>query len=233
MHCLLDFRILPGFSRYRVNCVGDVISCCETGRKRLGDRWRKRKSKIDQVGRPMITLVSDAGDIKCMSVASAVLMAFVGPKPDGTECCHNNGKPADNRVENLRWGTRLSNAADRLLHGTQTRGETAGRAKLTNESVREIRRLREDGLPFQRIAERFGVTKNNVMTIVAGKTWAHVSQFGSSLTCKGCGKERHPQNAKKCPDYCLECFKCGVKERDERIAELETEVARLRKEVAE
>lgn len=48
-----------------------------------------------------------------------VLEAFVGPCPDGLECCHNNGVSTDNRLENLRWDTRLSNAADQLRHGTQ------------------------------------------------------------------------------------------------------------------
>lgn len=41
-----------------------------------------------------------------------VLDAFVGPCPDGMEGCHNNGNPADNRVENLRWDTRSANVID-------------------------------------------------------------------------------------------------------------------------
>jgi hypothetical protein len=46
-----------------------------------------------------------------------VLETFVGPCPDGMECCHNNGDPADNRLENLRWDTLSSNAYDRVEHG--------------------------------------------------------------------------------------------------------------------
>lgn len=42
-----------------------------------------------------------------------VAAAFIGPCPDGMEVCHNNGDPFDNRVNNLRYDTHLSNCADR------------------------------------------------------------------------------------------------------------------------
>ena len=47
-----------------------------------------------------------------------VLLAFVGDPPTGTEGCHKNGDPADNRLGNLRWDTRGSNIADAIRHGT-------------------------------------------------------------------------------------------------------------------
>lgn len=47
-----------------------------------------------------------------------VLEAFIGPCPDGMEALHINGNPADNRVGNLRWGTRSENQIDRVRHGT-------------------------------------------------------------------------------------------------------------------
>lgn len=46
-----------------------------------------------------------------------VLLAFVGTPDEGQECCHNNGIPDDNRLENLRWGTRAENVADAIKHG--------------------------------------------------------------------------------------------------------------------
>lgn len=52
-----------------------------------------------------------------LRVHRLVLEAFVGPCPPGMECCHNNGDPSDNRVENLRWDTKKSNAADKRKHG--------------------------------------------------------------------------------------------------------------------
>jgi hypothetical protein len=47
-----------------------------------------------------------------------VLLAWVGPPPAGTEACHNNGMADDNRLVNLRWGTRSENTRDMVSHGT-------------------------------------------------------------------------------------------------------------------
>lgn len=47
-----------------------------------------------------------------------VMAAFVGPCPDGMEVCHSNGDPSDNRLSNLRYGTRSDNIRDSVMHGT-------------------------------------------------------------------------------------------------------------------
>ncbi len=56
-------------------------------------------------------------------VHQLVLIAFVGPRPAGAITRHLNGNPADNRPENLAWGTALENARDALRHGTTDRGQ--------------------------------------------------------------------------------------------------------------
>ena len=47
-----------------------------------------------------------------------VLEAFVGPRPTGYAGCHNDGDPANNRADNLRWDTYRGNQLDQLAHGT-------------------------------------------------------------------------------------------------------------------
>jgi hypothetical protein len=51
-----------------------------------------------------------------VTIHGAVLEAFVGPRPEGMEACHNNGNPAANRLENLRWDTHAGTVADVHLH---------------------------------------------------------------------------------------------------------------------
>lgn len=46
-----------------------------------------------------------------------VLEAFVGDAPPGTEACHWNDDPEDNRLENLRWGTKTENRLDSVRNG--------------------------------------------------------------------------------------------------------------------
>lgn len=53
-------------------------------------------------------------------VHQLVLEAFVGPCPHGCETLHGNHKPWDNRLENLRWGTRSENLIMDYEAGTRT-----------------------------------------------------------------------------------------------------------------
>jgi hypothetical protein len=107
-------------------------------------------------------------------VHNLVLSAFVGPRPDGMECCHGNSAKADNHLGNLRWGTRADNTADMIRHGRSCRGERNGAAKLTAESVKEIRALAARGAGQAEMATRYGVTKLNIRAIVLRRTWKHV-----------------------------------------------------------
>jgi hypothetical protein len=57
---------------------------------------------------------------RCHVVGELVLRAFVGPRPaTHYHAAHNNGRPHDNRLTNLRWATPKENDADKDLHGTR------------------------------------------------------------------------------------------------------------------
>lgn len=103
-----------------------------------------------------------------------VLEAFIGPCPPGQMCRHLNGNRQDARLVNLCWGTQLENEGDKLVHGTRTQGEKHGGAKLTDEAVREIRRLRAEGMLMKDIAAKFGVAHSIVSRVVSRKIWSHV-----------------------------------------------------------
>lgn len=102
----------------------------DRGRVRSIERTIIRKNGIPQriAGRVLRPATGTKGhqhvelwrDNQAMSryVHHLVLEAFTGPQPEGMECCHNNGNPADNTVENLRWDTASSNGYDRVRHGT-------------------------------------------------------------------------------------------------------------------
>ena len=99
-----------------------------------------------------------------------VLEAFVGKKPQGMECCHNDGNPFNNHIDNLRWDTPKNNHADKVKHGTTNRGERCGTAKLTLDQVNAIRK--DDRL--QRIiAEEYGVRQSLISRIKNGVRWQH------------------------------------------------------------
>lgn len=54
------------------------------------------------------------------------------------------------------------------------KGEANYNARLTDDLVREIRRLREAGLSTTRIATQLGFGKSTIKRVASGKAWAHV-----------------------------------------------------------
>jgi len=121
----------------------------------------------------------EAGRQKNCKIHRLVLEAFVGPCPINQECRHLNGNPADNRLENLKWGTCSENIADAIKHGTHcclnNTGEKHGRAKLTERKVRQIRMLYTTGDFTQReLGRMFGVAGASINSIVHRKNWKHL-----------------------------------------------------------
>lgn len=108
---------------------------------------------------------------KTVYVHSLVCAAFHGPRPEGLQCCHNDGNPQNNRPENLRWDTRRANEADRIIHGTHNRGERHGLSKLKDAQVIEIKRFLQAGKSMRSLAKEFGVSEACIYDIKEGKRW--------------------------------------------------------------
>jgi hypothetical protein len=71
----------------------------------------------DRCGYNRFTLTRQ-GSQKTASIHGLVMLAFVGPLPEGMEVRHRNGDPSDNRLANLVYGTHLENMRDKYVHGT-------------------------------------------------------------------------------------------------------------------
>jgi hypothetical protein len=167
-----QFRIIEGYPGYRVDREGQIES--RWGRTRywtLTDTWHPLKPI--RHGRYLIVNLSDGTRKVSHLVHRVVLTAFVGPAPPGLVCCHNDGNPVNNRIENLRWDTYQANEDDKLRHGTKRMGEQIN-AKLTESEVREIRRLASQGIVYKDLAATYGVTRQNIQAIIHRRTWRHV-----------------------------------------------------------
>lgn len=98
----------------------------------------------------------------------------VGPVPEGMEVRHkcNNGMCAN--IWHLVVGTPLENAQDKEAHGTHSRGERSGKAKLSNEQVIEMRRLYAEGWTSYALSSRYGLDHSAIWRVVTGQRWAHL-----------------------------------------------------------
>lgn len=127
---------------------------------------------VDRTGRLVVTLC----DRKSwrISVHRLVASAFIGPCPAGKQVAHGDGNPKNNRLSNLRYATPAENQADRILHGTDLRGEDNASSKITEMDVLEIRAMTGE-MPLREIGRLFGIGKSQVFRIVNGTSWAHVA----------------------------------------------------------
>ena len=164
----VEYREIAGFPGYRVGSDGSVWSSLgKRGWRRLrpypvGGRHRK---KLQHLG------LSLRGEWRY--VHRLVLEAFVGPCPDGMECCHEDGDTQNNSVANLRWGTHHENMLDQDRHGTRVRGEKMHSAKLVEEQIHAIHALKKAGWDSVKIGRVFGVSDVQVWRILRGENWKH------------------------------------------------------------
>lgn len=138
----------------------------------ISDNWKQLKgAPRPEDGRLRYTLRRSDGKYIRKYGAHFVLSAFVGPRPDGAECCHKDDVCTNDAADNLRWGTRASNEKDKKRNGRTLQGVKHHAAKLNDEAVANIRRI---GKPLRQHAEKYGVTVALVGMILKGKIWQHV-----------------------------------------------------------
>lgn len=170
---VIKYKDIPGFDGYRVGTDGSVWTRwtskgCIKGICRPDGAWQQLKPDLSGRGRPRFTLRKSRGKYRKFFGSQLVLITFIGPCPSGMECCHYDGDDTNNHLSNLRWDTRVANAADKRRHGSHVEGESHPKAKLTEKQVRRIRR---EGGPLKKHARRYGVTPTLISYILQGKIW--------------------------------------------------------------
>lgn len=125
-------------------------------------------------GRQNVSLYIDSTK-KTALVHRLVMRAFVGPCPKGMECCHGDGNPLNNCLENLRYDSHKNNQAQRREHGTNFYGEKGFGAKLTNKQVLQVVERYNTGETQTAIAKSLCVTQSTISLIIIGKSWSEIT----------------------------------------------------------
>jgi hypothetical protein len=90
----LDRLISPGLNRSEYVRQGRILSPRQ-------DRGGYRRVKLNYLG-----IATDR------QVAHLVLETFIGPRPEGMQCCHWDDNAANDNLTNLRWDTYEANRQD-------------------------------------------------------------------------------------------------------------------------
>lgn len=163
-----EWREVPDCPGYEVSSIG---------RARHNGRLLTVKMRPGHVSPyPQLTMKRADGTVWQPNLHSAMLRAFVGPRPSTNHVAgHLDGNPANNTIGNLAWITYRENAAHRRVHGT------AGR-RLTEEQAFEIRRRAAAGERQGRLAVEFGVGPYLVNHIVHNRVWRETSLTAAART---------------------------------------------------
>ena len=174
----IEYRAISEFPGYRVGNDGSVWSNrTHVGGTRwlVGLAWKRLRPGRARSGHLYVYL-RRGNKTHQRPVHALVLEEFVGPCPPDMECRHfPDQDPANNRLDNLQWGTPGENIADKVFHATDNRGERNSLAKLTEADVRLIRAAVAAGEMQKTLARRFGVSTALVSVVVNNKAWKHVT----------------------------------------------------------
>ena len=161
-------KTIPNYQNYKITKTGRVWS---KNIKRYIIPWKTQ-------GYYYVSLCKN-GVVTRKIIHRLVLETYVGKCPKGMECRHLDGNKLNNKVRNLRWGTRSENTKDRIRHGVwknpTKRGELNGNSKLSEIDVRLIYNTYwSSGCTQTVLANKFKVYVSTISFIVKKKTWKHL-----------------------------------------------------------
>ena len=167
------WKDIPGYEgKYQASTEGRIRSLDRMIRGRSpyskSYYYRPMKGRILRPGRVCknghVSVVLEHGGIG-QPVHQLIMKTFVGDPPEGMEVLHNNGDPTDNRLENLRYGTRTANILDVYWQGGRWR-------KLSIDDVDAIRFGLTCGIKGTELAVMFNVSPSTISCIKRRKSFS-------------------------------------------------------------
>jgi hypothetical protein len=113
------------------------------------------------------------GSPSYIAVHRLVADAFIPNPNDLPEVNHKDTDKTNNHYTNLEWCNHLYNKKHAVDNGCIPHGEQLPFSKLTDEKVREIRKL-STRLTHKAIARRFGMSRSVISKVISRDLWRHV-----------------------------------------------------------
>ena len=134
--------------------------------------WEWQGSKRNGYGRMIVGSRKD-GTRKSKSAHRVSYEIYHGEIPTDMVVCHKCDNPCCVNPSHLFVGTVQDNVSDREAKSRNKiqNGSKNGRAKLNENQVLEIRKKRNSGMSFEKIAKEYGVCKKTIIRAVSGYNW--------------------------------------------------------------
>ncbi|MCQ2585614.1 MAG: HNH endonuclease [Treponema sp.] len=157
----LTFKDIPDFPNYMINKKGDILN------KNLNRILKKAYDKDGYVK----TTLSVKNQSSYYRVHRLVALTFI-PNPNNLPFVnHINGIKDDNRVENLEWCTARENSLHASKTGLQPRKEKRKNAKLKEEWIPWIKKMREVGISYKQIGDVYNVNSKTILSVIKNESW--------------------------------------------------------------
>lgn len=169
-----EIRRLADCPRYGVTPDGKVFSFNKDGSFKLVAVTVCR-AHLTATPYRMVTL-SRQGKSWCVKVACLLMTLYGPPRPTNRHCvCHCDGDSLHDHIDNLYWGTYTENNNDRIRHGTMPYGTKHPNAKLSEQSVSELKEAHRRGESKSSLAKRYSISATLAGRIIRGLAWPHVA----------------------------------------------------------
>jgi hypothetical protein len=147
------------------NCTVDIVAGCWNWTGSMFDNgYGKFKNKYMNNGKAIPASRASWMILRSVNIGR---WDFVCHKCDNRRCIN---------PDHLFLGSGADNMSDCSQKRRINHGENRPQSKLTEKNVIEARQLRQQGMGWKWLAERYGVRQYCVISAVTGKTWAHVAE---------------------------------------------------------
>lgn len=172
-----EYLPIPGYEGfYEVSDWGNIRS---VARKVKCRTWMRTVSPMvlarsfDGDGYPMVSISTGGSKQTLVKVHRIVMLAFVGPLPEGMQTRHLNDIKDDCRLINLCYGTGMQNWADRKANGNGIDGQNHPNCKLSLKEIEEIKSLKGKET-YAEIGRLFHISATHASYIIKGKSHVQV-----------------------------------------------------------